>query len=579
MKRLLVVFVLLLVSCATVPPPQPVHVVIVGTTDVHGWFAGHEESPRGGEPVRYGGVATLAAYVNALRAQNPGRVILVDSGDIFQGTLESNLFEGEPMIHAYNTLDYDAAAVGNHEFDYGPIGPNAVTSAPGEDPLGALKRNAQIASFPLLSANMTEKATGRTPSWARAYTMVDADGAKIGIIGLSTPDTPNVTVPSNVRTLSFGDPVAATVAAAAELRAGGADAVVVIAHMGGRCTNVSDVRDPSSCDPQQEASQYLAALPPGTIDAYFGGHTHARMRHFVNGVAAVQGLALSTEFSTVDLYIDPQAGNVVRTEIRPLTMICPKVFSGTERCDPRSAKPDATLEPREFAGQTIVPDAGVQRVIDPYLRQVEAKKREPVGIRSTGVFTRDYSRESPLGDLLADALAEWTGADIGFMNSGGIRANLPAGDLVYADIFAVSPFDNFPAVVTMTGEQIVQALRATTTGERGILQVSGLRYTIDEARDAGKPPAERNRLVSVTLENGEPLVPEKLYTVAMPDFLVAGGDAMAEAMRDVPPERIKIFQGRPIRDVVIETLRKREQPIVPRLAGRITVLNERRSGD
>src|SRR5215212_2040462 len=229
MKRALLLS-LLLFGCATAKSPvtpssEPVHIVVVGTTDLHGWFAGHSETPQGGgQPVKYGGVATFASYLNALRATNPGHVLLVDSGDMFQGTLESNLFEGEPVVRAYNALGYAAAAVGNHEFDYGPLGPRTIASDPADDPLGALKRNAGQMSFPLLSANTFENGTDTTPSWLKKYTMVTIDGARIGIIGITTPDTPNITVQLNVRNLTFGDPVAATVSAAKELRDQGADA-------------------------------------------------------------------------------------------------------------------------------------------------------------------------------------------------------------------------------------------------------------------------------------------------------------------------------------------------------------------
>jgi 5'-nucleotidase len=153
-RRLWLPLLFLAISCATAPapPPQPEHVVIVGTTDVHGWFNGHGT---------YGGAPTLASYVAALRDVNPGHVLLVDSGDLFQGTMESNMFEGEPVIRSYNALGYTAAAVGNHEFDYGPLGPKVVPHSPEDDPFGALERNAKLATFPFLSANMVEKATGR----------------------------------------------------------------------------------------------------------------------------------------------------------------------------------------------------------------------------------------------------------------------------------------------------------------------------------------------------------------------------------------------------------------------------------
>ncbi|HUP46813.1 MAG TPA: bifunctional UDP-sugar hydrolase/5'-nucleotidase [Thermoanaerobaculia bacterium] len=534
MKRLLVALLLVTTACATAPPaPQTVQVVLVGTTDVHGWFNGRIESG-----VQRGGVALLASHIQALRDAYGGNVVLLDSGDMFQGTLESNLFEGEPVVLAYNALGYAAAAVGNHEFDFGPVGEGVLADEPGDDPLGALKRAASIAEFPLLAANMVERATGAIPAWARASTMVEVDGATIGIIGLATPDTPNVTLEANVRSLDFRDPVAATLREARALRVRGADAIVVIAHMGGRCTSVEDPFDASSCDERHEANQLLEALPAGTVDVYFGGHTHQQMRHFINGTGAVQSLPYSTEFSAVEITIDPAAGRVLdeRTILRPPTKI-----------------------------EGAAPDPRIQAVIAPFLEQVAAKRNQPLGLTATAAFERGRARETTIGNLLADAMREWAGTDFAFMNSGGIRADLRAGALIYADIFEVSPFDNYPAVVTMTGQQVIDALNVVSSTGRGLLQVSGLRYTVDAASGY--------RVTDVTVD-GEPIDRQKLYRVVMPDFLAYGGDGMAPVTSTIPAERISIDQARPVRDIVLEALQKRGLPLTPALDGRITVRNE-----
>ena len=582
MKRPLARFLFLPVlflawGCASVqgPAAPPVHVVVVHTTDVHGWFNGHVETPRGGgEGVLWGGLPALSSYIDALRDENGGRVVVVDSGDMFQGTLESNLFEGEAVVRGYNLIGYAAAAVGNHEFDFGPVGPESAARKPGDDPLGALKRNAELAMFPMLSANMIERATRRTPAWAKPYTIVRSGGAKIGIIGLSTPLTPSVTMAANVVSLEFNDPVAATVNAATELRAAGVDAVIVIAHMGGRCNDVSDTHNLSSCETQHEVMQYMEALPAGTIDAFFAGHTHAQMRHFIKGVPVVQALAYSREFATVDFWIDTKANRVTKADMRPHTMICMFVYAGTEQCDPRTATAGAKLVPRVFNGQTITADKRVVAVIDPFLRRVAAKRDEKLGIRTSANFGRNYLAESALGDLLADALRDAYGADIAFMNSGGIRDELPTGELKYADMFVVSPFDNYPAIVKLTGKQVTDILRGTTGGSRGIMQVSGLRYSYDAGKDADKPPEQRgDRLVSVSLEDGSPLDPEKVYTVVMPDFIAAGGDGTEEVMKGVPAENIQVLYAKPIRDVAIDVLKKRPMPLVPKTEGRIKVLN------
>ena len=561
-RRCWLPLLLIIISCATAPAPRPQieHVVIVGTTDVHGWFNGHGT---------YGGAPTFAGYVAALRDANPGHVLLVDSGDLFQGTMESNMFEGEPVIRSYNALGYTAAAVGNHEFDYGPLGPKAVPHSPEDDPFGALERNAKLATFPFLSANMVEKATGKTPWWAKPSIMVNVGGVKIGIIGLSTPDTPNVTMAANVTTLSFTDPVPAAIREAKSLRDRGADAVIVLAHMGGRCSDVHDVHDIASCAEGQEAMQFLEALPPGTIDAYFAGHTHRQMRQIVNGVPALQALAFSREFSALDLYVDPAAHRVVsdKTNLRPLTMICPQVYAGTEQCDPANAPAGAQLVPRVYEGKTIAPDAKIAAMVQPFLAQVAAKRNEKIGAHAAATFTKSSSKESPLGDLLSDTLRAYARSDVAFVNSGGIRMPLPEGDLIYGDVFEVAPFDNYLSVVQMTGQEIVDSLQVTTTGDRGILQVSGIKYVIDGALPAG------HRVTAVTLADGTPLDPKTMYRVSMPDVLAAGGDGLMPVMSRLPKDRFSADFSRPLRDVWVEMFHKHGQPLVPNTDGRITVLN------
>lgn len=146
-------------ACQTVPVVRatPIRITLVGTNDVHGWVATQHEKVAGGDLV-YGGAAVLAGYLRILRDENPDGVVLVDGGDLFQGTLISNLTEGSAVIDAYNALGYAAAAVNNHEFDYGPVGPLSAAK-PGLDPFGALKARIAEARFSLLTANVFEVST------------------------------------------------------------------------------------------------------------------------------------------------------------------------------------------------------------------------------------------------------------------------------------------------------------------------------------------------------------------------------------------------------------------------------------
>jgi len=556
MRRWLVPFLaaLFALSCATAPAPrQTVHIVVAGTTDLHGWFAGRDANG-----VHSGGVAILESYLDALRAANGGRVVVVDSGDLFQGTLESNLFEGEPVIKAYNAIGYTASAVGNHEFDFGPVGPDSIAQTPDQDPLGAIKKNIAAANFPFLAANVVEKATHQTPSWAKKSIIVDVGGVKLGILGLSTPDTPITTTPANVASLDFLDPRQAALDEAASLRARGADAVIAIAHIGGKCKEGHDPNDLSGCDADQDLMKLLRALPKGTLDAFFGGHTHYGVDNIVNGTPALQAFSYGQDFATLDLWVDPQAHHVVRSALRPITMLCAEVYRRTQRCNAGGAPKGVRLVPRVYERKTIAPDARVAAIVQPYLDQTAAKRNEATGITTTAEIKRDFSYESALGNLIADTMREYMKADVGLMNSGGIRANLPRGAIKYGDVFEVSPFDNYVAVVTMTGAQLAQGLHDNVTGARGLLQVSGIRYTRDD---------KTHTIASSTID------PNATYRVAMPDFLTQGGDGFAQVMQAIPPDRIQVERNRTMRDVLIEVLQKHPQPITAKVEGRVTVLN------
>ena len=137
-------------DAATVEAPHtPVTLSIIGTNDVHG----HIDA-----------LPIFGGFLNALRAKvTPDNVVLLDAGDMFQGTLESNLGEGAAVVRAYNVLQYDAVAIGNHEFDFGPVGASAVPRAPADDPRGALRERAKQANFPFLIGNVQDTKTSATP--------------------------------------------------------------------------------------------------------------------------------------------------------------------------------------------------------------------------------------------------------------------------------------------------------------------------------------------------------------------------------------------------------------------------------
>ena len=266
--RSVCVVVSLAIACSSPPkrmdpgmrrPPQrksgAVTLSIIGTNDLHGAL---ERLPL---------TAGFIANVRAARSADGGGVLLVDAGDLFQGTLESNITEGADVIRAYNEMGYAASAVGNHEFDYGPAGPATTPQSIEDDARGALKARAAEAKFPFLVSNISDAQSGERIKWPNmpASTMVEVAGIKIGIVGASTESTPFTTMSANFVGLAMKPPAAIAITAeAARLRGEGAKLIVVTAHIGSKCTDLAHPNDISTCDQHEELFRVLSRRAPWT---------------------------------------------------------------------------------------------------------------------------------------------------------------------------------------------------------------------------------------------------------------------------------------------------------------------------
>ncbi|QDF06784.1 bifunctional metallophosphatase/5'-nucleotidase [Myxococcus xanthus] len=537
-------------------PPEPIRITLVGINDFHGQVEPHRTPLKDGQVVEEGGAATLAAYVARLRAANPGGVVLLDAGDMFQGTLPSNLTEGAVVVDVYNHLGVDAAAIGNHEFDYGPVGPGSMAQRPGDDALGALKARIGQARFPMLSANLRDASTGARPAWTGndGTYLMKVKGVKVGIIGLSTEATPKVTNPANVSSLRFLPLAPAALEASRSLRARGAEVVVVVAHAGGKCADLSNPRDTSSCDEgDAEILSMLKRLPPGTVDAIVAGHTHQTMGHFFAQVPIIETTGLARSLGVVELFVDPDSRRILpeRTRIQAAIPLCAKVDATQGTCDGRRLRNESQvrLEPASFMAEPVVPDAQVAPLLAPALELAREAQNRQLGLVAATPLARGYTEEGALGNLVADVLRASANADVGLMNPGGVRADLPAGPLTFGQVFEVLPFDNTVAVVTLTGPELSRLLHLAYGNDMGsVFAVSGLEVTLERCPGPG-------RFSGVALSGGQPLVvdPRKMYRVALPDFLARGGDGLEPLLSTVPPERIEMtpVDGLDLREALV----------------------------
>ena len=521
---------------------------VIATSDLHGGVL-----PRG----ERGGLAVLGGYVRNIRTariQDGGGVLLVDSGDMFQGTLESNLNEGAAVVGAYNTLGYAAAAIGNHEFDYGPVGPDETAQKPGEDPRGALKARAAGARFPFLAANTVDNATGQPVAWTnvKPSTLVDVRGVKIGLIGVTTPDTPALTIGANVIGLTFAPLVPVITREATALRARGATVVIVLAHAGGACTKFDDPENLSSCDQMAEIVQVARQLPAGLVDVIAAGHSHQAMAHDVSGVAIVEAYATGRSFSRVDLIVNRSTRRLAGKRIFPAQDLCGRENAATHTCDPAATRGAALVSAR-YENRVVRPDANVAAVLSPAVRRAVAVKNQPIGVSLETPFTRgDQQNETAIGDLVAEGtLASTPGADVAISNGGSLRTDLPAGPLTYGSVYELYPFDNRIVTLSLTGDQLTRIIAYNL--ERKVppfelLPIAG--FKVDAECDG------KMLRVTLTRSAGVPIRADERLTVATSDFIAGGGDgivAPAGALGE-----IKTAEGAPLlRESLVAWLRKR----------------------
>ncbi|HEU4964018.1 MAG TPA: S-layer homology domain-containing protein, partial [Bacilli bacterium] len=278
---------------------------VLSTNDIHGNIeVGFDKRVNKDE----GGMETIGGIVNDFRQVNSDGVIVVDGGDEWQGTLISNTVNGESVIKTMDEIQYDAGAIGNHEFDFGR---------------DVLIDNIEKATFPIMGANIIDDATGERVEWAKPYTIVERDGLKIGIIGFATPETATTTKYDNIKGLTFADPVPLAKELSAELREQGCDIVIVTSHLPG--------------EQEAETDKIMGALTElangtgnGTLDAIIGGHSHMRVAGIVNGIPVVEASQWTWALGHIQLFVDKDTQKVVSSNAELLDTYTDLTSANTE---------------------------------------------------------------------------------------------------------------------------------------------------------------------------------------------------------------------------------------------------------
>ena len=500
-----------------------VTISVIGINDIHGQL----------EPTRgHGSLVDISAYVAALRAlrvADGGAVLVLDAGDMWQGTLASNLTEGASMVQAYNTLGVDAATIGNHEFDFGPVGEATIPMRPGDDPRGALKRRAREAHFPLVAANLIDDATGKPVAWDNVSpsVMLEVGTFRVGVIGLLTSTGLAQTIAANTVGLRLA-PLAETIdREARQLRSDGADLVIVIAHAGGRCSDVSDAHDVSSCESTSELIRVANELEPGVVDHIFGGHLDNEMAHVVNGTSIGMNYKSAASFGRVDFRLQRSNGDVV---------------------DRRMYPPQRNVLPRPatYEGQALIPIPEVEEIAMAALAQADELQAQPLGVVLERAFVLDADMDSALFNLVTEALLASFDVDVVLHNvRGGLRKGLPAGPLTFGAVYEMFPFDNYATIHDLTGGDLRRIVEAHATG---IIRAgfAGLRVFVSCSGDVMH--------VRLVREDGSEILDDDPIRLLANDYLALGGDGILTPV--VPPGGFELRFDQPrTRDVLLDWFR------------------------
>jgi 2',3'-cyclic-nucleotide 2'-phosphodiesterase/3'-nucleotidase/5'-nucleotidase len=467
---------------------------VLATNDFHGNLAPTRSS--GGPPV--GGAAALATYFDLERDGFAGPVLLLDGGDIMQGTPLSNLTRGRSTVDYYNAVGYDAAAIGNHEFDWGTA---------------VLRERMQHAQFPWLAGNILVAGTDTTPSWIGGTTILERHGVRVGIIGLITEETPTATMAEYVSGLEFADGAAIMNRLVPVMRRAGVDFVIVVAHAGAYCEDATRACEGEMIDWLERTTE--------RPDLVVAGHTHVVVRASANGVDIIETGSWARNYGVVDLV--RISADSVDVWIRGTPV------PWTDRVTPDSAV------------AAIVARAEVE--VGPQLHRLIVRTAEEIP-RGVG--------DNPMGRMIADAQRAATGSQIAIMNAGGVRAPMPAGDVTWGDLFRIHPFGNKLMVLKLTGSLLHDALEHALSGTSTSAHVSGLVVRYDPRR----PPGQR--VVSMHLANGEPVRPDDVYTVTVSDFLASGiGDGFAAFGRALDSTATGIIDL----DALIQYIETQPQPL------------------
>ena len=505
------------------PPARPVEVQLLALNDFHGQL----EPPSGGggriqvgppvgttpgPTVEAGGAEHLATQLAELTAQQRRRnTITVAAGDLVGASpLLSAAFHDEPAVESLGLAGLDYASVGNHEFDEGA--PELLRlQLGGCHPVDGCADGTPFkgAGFQYLSANAFLTATGAP--LLPPYAIHRVQGVRVGFIGMTLEGTKDIVSQEGVAGLEFADEVQTANRYAAELRAKGVQTIVVLLHQGGSQTG-PEAWDVDGCSGLTGPIVDIAAGMDPAIDVIVSGHTHQAYTCRLSGKLVTSASSAGRLVTDIDLTLDRRSGDVLRA-------VADNVI--------------VTRDQAKDAAQTAL-IAHYRAALGPIAARVIGSAAQTLS-RTQATLFPGARGESALGNVIADAQLAATddeaGAGAAFMNPGGVRADLEAGEVTYEEAFTIQPFANNLVTLDLTGAQLVCLLEQQFQVGRTLYPSAGVRYAVDPAgrsAAAGADPCGGSRVVPDSLSiAGAPVAAGSTYRVTVNSFLAGGGDGFS----------------------------------------------------
>ena len=452
---------------------------IYHTSDVHGWYSDRpakwdkENSTRA-----IGGFAALSSLLKT--EKNP--YILLDSGDMFQGTPEGNFTKGMSSIVLMNQLGYSAGLAGNHDYDYNEANFKTLVSS---------------AAFPILGANVYVKATGKHVGYLKPYVIIERAGKRIAVLGITGEHTSHSTLPVNVAHLTFASEREETAKWMEEIRTRKPDAVVVLTHIGINGNFIGKKVDLSTITLTVEETDYRhgtvqIARAAKTAAVVIGGHNHTGLLKGYfdkpSSTLIAESFQELTHVTKVDLDFDDATGEFksARAELLPLWT-------------------DKTGQDSEVLKTISALSVGVDEEMD----KVVSETAVDLSFSPEGL-------DSSIGSWMTDAMRRQAGTDLAFQNTAGIRAGFNKGRIKMRDVYQIMPFENTLVTLTMTGSQLLELVRDNLHHDRSNLQVSGLSVKFHESPD--------DKILEIRLEKGgKKIEPKDKFSVVTSNYMTTGG--------------------------------------------------------